>query len=108
MSSITQRNFCDKKMPTTEICRHELQCEKKLQENTGYGDLLKSVGTDALSFGGSILKEVAEEAKKEPVKATKEAAMQRLQEENVHGSNQSTLAYISNKILKPALRCGEF
>ncbi|GKD93657.1 hypothetical protein Tco_1373494 [Tanacetum coccineum] len=75
MSSITQRNFCDKKMPTTEICRHELQCEKKLQENTGYGDLLKSVGTDALSFGGSILKEVAEEAKKEPVKATKEAAV---------------------------------
>ncbi|GJS18776.1 zf-CCHC domain-containing protein [Tanacetum coccineum] len=70
MSSITRCNFCDKKMPTTEIRRHELQCEKKLQENTGYG-----VRTDALSFGGSILKKAAEEAKKEPGKATKEDAV---------------------------------
>ncbi|GJS76669.1 hypothetical protein Tco_0726550 [Tanacetum coccineum] len=37
-------------------------------------DLLKSVGTSVLSFGGSILKEIAEVAKKEAVKATKEIA----------------------------------
>nr|GEV10086.1 hypothetical protein [Tanacetum cinerariifolium] len=62
-------------MTKTEIRRHELECKKKLQENTSYGDLLKSVRTAALSFGGSILKEVAEEAKKEVVKDTKEDAV---------------------------------
>nr|GEX20362.1 hypothetical protein [Tanacetum cinerariifolium] len=62
-------------MTKTEIRRHELECKKKLQENTSYGDLLKSVRTDALSFGESILNEVAEEPKKEAVKDTKEDAV---------------------------------